>query len=325
MARQKNGSGELTRAALESYIWAATGWRGDPAVIDGILGKTDIYAANRVRQAGIVAQERAEAVAASAEAGRMTPEPPEGAPISQKVLDALVDAMEAARSASTYAARAVLAVQVAEQAISEAQAAALSMEPVEAPVGPSPEQVQAAEEMTAEFEAEHGSVSAEAVAEAVDTLTRKLPVSLGAGVGGPANLSEQEIAEYYDTHDTVTCEEITQETLDDDAEADAIVDAILNGTEESAPTAGWVEVDADTGQAAGPASLAEPDRDGQKRCTKCERVKAFSEFYRDKQAADGYKGSCKKCDAKRAADKAAAARRGDAERTAEAILAEESE
>jgi hypothetical protein len=40
----------MTRAALESFIWAATGWRGDAKVIDSILEKIDAHVAVKIAE-----------------------------------------------------------------------------------------------------------------------------------------------------------------------------------------------------------------------------------------------------------------------------------
>lgn len=287
--RPKKDSDELTRAALESFLWNATGWRGDAIVIDGILAKIDIYAANRVRQAGLAAQERAEAVAVSAEAGKMTSELPPEAPISERLLNALVDAMEATRSATTHASRAVLAIEIAAQAIRDAQDMAEAGKPSETPVRPTAEQRQAAEEYLAEYETEHGPIPDEAWAEADKILgvDRKLPESLGTGEG-PGDLSEREA--------------FTEEDLGDDAEADAIVDAILNGVEAQPET-----------------PVPTSGEDG-KRCRDCEQWKLYGEFYKDNSLSDGYMNRCKRCDAKKKTAKRLAARKGDAEVVADKLM-----
>lgn len=287
MGRTKVEENELTRDKLEGFLWAATGWRGDPAVIDGILAKVDVYAENRIRVAGLEksAMVKAAERAATRAAVAAIPEPHYDA-LSQEVLTALVDASTATGDAMGRVSAAVSAIERAAQAIRDSSPVEVSVEPVWSTLpgleevrihpedvnrltqwyetlilrqagrvhGPAEEELQ---QYAAESEAEHGPISPEEHGEA------ECVVDVTVGEPEPEHVPE-----------------VAAEDADIDAEADAIVDAVLNGAEQE---------------------QEQPER---KRCSRCDLIKRMEEFHRDKASPDGYKYTCKKCDTKRAAARA---------------------
>lgn len=318
MGRPKNEETEFTRDKLEGFLWAATGWRGDPDVIDGILAKVDVYVQTRIRVAGlekramVAAAERA-AQRAAAAAPKPKPEPEHR--LSQEVLTALVDASLFTGDAMGKVSSAVSAIERAAAAVRGHQDAPAAAEPVWAmlpgleevrihpqdaqkladwyealilrPVGRAvdlEEAQAAAEEYVAEYESEHGPIPEEAYAEADRVLNGIVP-------------DEVEIEHAPD---------VDPDDLETDAEADALVAAVLNDA---------------TG--ADPANEhAEPES---KRCNRCDQIKPFEEFHRDKASPDGYKYTCKKCDSKRAAARAERDKVMAAQTAADATIAAQGE
>lgn len=154
------------------------------------------------------------------------------------------------------------------------------------------EALAAAEEYAAEFEAEHGPISDAAVAEAEaflngleDGLTdtaRKLPKSVCMG-HGPGDLSERE------------------GFGEPEPEADPVLAAIVEVQ---------AEATADADEPSVPLT--------QKVCTKCGLSQPYDQFYKDKQAADGHKGSCKACERRHNEEKRVAAAAAKAAKAAPA-------
>lgn len=331
----------VTREALESFIWAATGWRGDAKVIDGILARVDDHVALRISQVDQAPAEidraNARIVELSAElnadraalrealdtvkklstelheAEDKQPVPTVERATVAEILELLTTAMQEAAGAvgtSTRTLNALAAVTDAlraadglvkdikltaedRAAVVEQQWASLTDAEVEqikaddrqtfpqdwegAPAQTVKLEIvtdgdaQTAKTLGAQvFPATH-AVLAEAdrlmeeEAAALDVAEpepqeRTLPASLGLGQG-PGDLSQRE--GFGEPSDPADDEE-------DDPEMVAMI----------------AEIEADilsTGRGA--------------KCTKCDNVKVWEHFYKDKQAANGHKGACKSCEA----------------------------
>jgi hypothetical protein len=306
MGRPKNEDSELTRDKLEGFLWAATGWRGDPAVIDGILAKVDVYSQNRIRLAGLEKAAMVDAAKSAAARALAAKAPAPEQQLSRQVLDALIEASTFTGDAMGKVSTAVGAIEKAAQAVRDYQGSGLPAEPLWASlpgleVRIHPEDMdklsqwyetlvlksarsidletaqEAAEEYVAEFEAEHGPISEEAYAEAEQVLSTVIA-------------DEPEVEHAPD---------ISADDVQTDAEADAVVDAIIAAADDAT-----VE---------------------HKRCNRCDLIKPLEEFHKDSSAPDGRKYTCKRCDAKRAAARADRDKVMAAQAAADTLLAAEAQ
>lgn len=364
MTRKQEGS-EVSRDALESFIWKATGWRGDATVIDSILDRVDDYTqaqCSRVVVRGTpvvdvkgytdyirtleseVAQERSVKDSALATVTDLTrrlvaatealvseacvPEPvAPPAPLVERIrvgelLDLLTMAADQATAGVSAAARVVDAVNTISNALRAADGMVKDIElSAPEPVAEPTREEAFDAEVKARISAAQTRYQAER--ERISQDMRTFPAERE---GTPADLLEQigHARANGDFQERLTHSQEQNvralERLADDGESlgpddpDESMGSVL-------PVAAAVEVlpgapdpivalvaEVEVEMAAETAAEAEtapertpvdPDDPGDKQCSKCGEVKSREAFYRDKQAADGYKGSCKECDVKR--------------------------
>lgn len=68
MGKPKKDSDQVTREALESYLWTSTGWRGSPDVIEAILKRVDEYTGVQVtRECAVLTMAHRKELAEAAE------------------------------------------------------------------------------------------------------------------------------------------------------------------------------------------------------------------------------------------------------------------
>jgi hypothetical protein len=326
----------VTREALESFIWAATGWRGDAKVIDGILARVDDHVALKISQVDQAPAEidRANAriveLSAELDADRAAlraaldtvkklstelheaegkqPVPTVERATVKEILELLTTAMQEAAGAVGTSARTVNALAAVTDALRAADGLVKDIRLT-------------AQDQTAATEQEWANLTDADVAQIeADDEPAAQTITLEIVTDGDAQTAR---ALGY----VIATEHIEQAEADRLMEAEAaVVDAAEQwaSAEFSEPEAR--ELPASVGLGQGPDDLSQREGFGEPsaapddeddpemvamiaeieadilatgrgaKCTKCDNVKVWENFYKDKQAANGHKGACKSCE-----------------------------
>jgi hypothetical protein len=340
MSRTRNTDPEVTRDALEGFIWSATGWRGDPAVIDSILERVDRYTAGRIaRELRNAARELADereakqdAITAVAELTRRLVAAESAvavvsAPVVDRVrvgelLELLAVVSGEVSTALSVSTRTVNAVHALSSALRAADGGVKAIELSDG----ARERLYDAElaerindavsrAMTTtvapmlsglydESDPEQSAVEPDALNEA-SRPAPEYPV-----IGPDADEDPQSAIAAFDA--ALEAGEAVEIVISPDPAVEAVPDeareAEIAERHDTDVVTGdpLVNVVVETNE---PDPITEMVAEAQqeaitdgdaKRCTRCERVLPMTEFHRDNRALDGHKGSCRSCDSQRA-------------------------
>lgn len=329
----------VTRDDLESFVWAATGWRGDAGVIDSILTRVDAHVALKVAQAlattaldelnarvvelsAELNAERAEkqgALDAVTELSRELTVLEENRPAPTVDYVTVTQILELLTVATTEAVSAVSTTNRTLNAVAAISAALRGADGIVKDIRLTPEDlpvtvVMEADAAPVEIVLEPQTIKLEIATEG-DAQVAKV---LGAHVISTEHIAQAEADRLMEQE--ATTEQEWAALTDTEVEQ---IQADMTSRSPSSPRAGSEPdtVTAEPEPEAEPVTLepAEPDEDEDDpemaamiaeieaeilaadkgaKCAKCGNVKVWENFYKDKQAANGHKGSCKSCEAK---------------------------